>query len=63
MKEITNNGQGWQPKTGAKCGCRKGVQRDNCPSCEGTGYMIDFAAIRARSKAIREQSEAKKVQP
>jgi hypothetical protein len=38
----------YQPKTGAKCGCKPGIQRDNCPSCEGTGMLIDFAAIRAR---------------
>lgn len=38
----------YQPKTGARCSCRKGVQRENCPACEGTGFAIDFAAIRAR---------------
>lgn len=37
-----------QPTTGAKCSCRPGMERDNCPSCEGTGWRIDFAAIRAR---------------
>lgn len=36
------------PKTGARCSCRPGVQRDNCAACEGTGMVIDFAAIRAR---------------
>jgi hypothetical protein len=36
----------YQPKTGARCGCRRGVQRDNCPNCEGTGWVINFAAIR-----------------
>jgi len=41
-------GVGYQPKTGAKCNCGTGLQRDNCPACEGTGMMIDFAAIRAR---------------
>ena len=40
--------QQYQPKTGAKCGCRPGIHRDNCPNCEGTGQVIDFAAIRAR---------------
>lgn len=40
--------QGYQPKTGAACSCRPGVQRDNCAACEGTGMIIDFAAIRAR---------------
>lgn len=40
-------GRAWQPKTGALCSCRPGVERDNCPACEGTGQRIDFAAIRA----------------
>jgi hypothetical protein len=39
----------YQPKTGAPCGCKPGQQRDNCPSCEGTGQRIDFAAIRCRN--------------
>lgn len=38
----------YQPKTGAKCSCKRGVERDNCPTCEGTGWVIDFARIRAR---------------
>jgi hypothetical protein len=38
----------YQPKTGAKCGCKRGVQRDNCPNCEGTWLVIDFRAIRNR---------------
>jgi hypothetical protein len=38
----------YQPKTGAACGCKRGVQRDNCPACEGTGHVIDFRAIRTR---------------
>jgi hypothetical protein len=37
------------------------VQRDNCPNCEGTGYVIDFAAIRAtrrsREELMSEQRE------
>ena len=36
----------YQPKTGQSCFCKRGVQRDNCPSCEGTGMRIDFARIR-----------------
>ena len=40
----------YQPKTGAKCACRRGVQRDNCPACEGTGWVIDFRAIRDEQK-------------
>jgi hypothetical protein len=38
----------YQPKTGAPCSCKRGVQRDNCPNCEGTGWIIDFKAIRDR---------------
>lgn len=38
-----------KPKTGQPCTCKRGVQRDNCPQCEGTGQRIDFAAIRARA--------------
>lgn len=33
------------------CSCKRGQQRDNCPACEGTGYAIDFAAIRAQRVA------------
>jgi RecJ-like exonuclease len=40
----------YQPKTGEPCACKPGVQRDNCPACEGTGQRIDFAAIRARAE-------------
>ena len=39
----------YQPKTGQPCSCKRGVERDNCPACEGTGQRIDFAAIRARN--------------
>ena len=39
----------YQPKTGQACCCKRGVERDNCPACEGTGWRIDFAAIRARA--------------
>lgn len=38
---------GYQPKTGQRCSCRPGQERDNCPHCEGTGWRIDFAKIRA----------------
>jgi hypothetical protein len=38
----------YQPKTGAKCSCKRGVYRDNCPNCEGTGWVIDFKAIHDR---------------
>jgi len=39
----------YQPKTGARCGCRRGVQRDNCPACEGTGWLIDFRRTGGRA--------------
>lgn len=37
----------YQPLTGAKCGCKCGVERDNCRRCEGTGMVVDHSAIRA----------------
>lgn len=37
----------YTPKTGIKCSCKPGVYRDNCPTCEGTGWVIDFRAIHA----------------
>ena len=46
MKTTTN-----QPKTGQPCACKPGIMRDNCPQCEGTGWRIDFAAIRAKNLA------------
>ena len=39
----------YRPNTGITCGCRKGIQRDNCINCEGTGFMIAFRAIRAKN--------------
>jgi hypothetical protein len=44
----------YQPKTGEACSCKPGQQRDNCPSCEGTGQRIDFAKIRAKGKEVKE---------
>ena len=37
------------PLTGQACGCRPGVARDNCPTCEGGGMVIDFRAIHRRA--------------
>lgn len=51
----------FQPKTGLRCTCRKGVQRDNCPECEGTGWCIDFHAIRKR--AAKQQGGDHDTQP
>lgn len=39
------------PKTGARCSCKPGIARDNCPSCEGSGEVIDFKALRAQTAA------------
>lgn len=52
VNTLLGNVHKYQPKTGAKCGCRQGVQRDNCPNCEGTGYVIDFQAIRNRKPLV-----------
>ena len=39
----------YQPKTGVKCSCKKGIERDNCARCEGTGMQIDFKKIREQN--------------
>jgi len=41
----------YQPKTGIKCSCKPGIYRDNCPNCEGTGWVIDFKVIRDRRES------------
>jgi len=38
----------YQPTLGP-CSCKPGTRRDNCPTCEGTGRRVDFAAIRAQT--------------
>ncbi len=48
----------YQPKTGQACSCKPGQQRDNCPSCEGTGQRIDFKAIRAKN-VVKEDADKK----
>jgi hypothetical protein len=42
----------YTPYTGEACACKRGIERDNCPTCEGTGKVIDFAAIHARRRAV-----------
>lgn len=49
----------YQPKTGVKCTCKRGGQRDNCPTCEGTGWVIDFVAIRKANAAFREKNNGR----
>jgi len=44
----------YQPKTGSPCSCKRGVQRDNCQNCEGTGWVIDFKTIRELNKVTLE---------
>jgi len=38
---------------GISCGCKKGIERDNCPNCEGTGKSIDFRAMREQKPVNR----------
>lgn len=44
----------YQPKTGAKCCCKRGIARDNCPKCEGTGLVIDFSMFTGWFSDIRD---------
>lgn len=37
------------PKKGA-CGCKRGIHRDNCSNCEGTGIMIDWNTFHNKLK-------------
>lgn len=61
----------YQPKTGARCSCKRGISRDNCPTCEGTGWVIDFRKIHAERAIFillsqnvpGNQSAAKEPQP
>ena len=50
--KLLGNAYDNRPTTGAACGCKRGAQRDNCQACEGTGKVIDFAAIRARKPLV-----------
>jgi hypothetical protein len=52
VNALLGNRHEYQPKTGAKCGCKRGVQRDNCPNCEGTGFVVDFRAIWNRKPLV-----------
>ena len=40
-----------------KCNCKKGVWRDNCPECEGTGIRIDWRKFH-RKKQLKKWSTA-----
>ena len=52
VNALLGNVHEYQPKTGARCTCRPGIARDNCAACEGTGWKIDFAAIRNRPALV-----------
>lgn len=52
VNKLLGNVHEYQPRTGAKCGCRRGQDRDNCSNCEGTGQVIDFRAIRNRRPLV-----------
>lgn len=52
VNALLGNVHEYQPKTGARCACRPGMERDNCAACEGTGRRIDFAAIRNRKPLV-----------
>ena len=41
----------YQIRTGQRCTCKRGQERDNCAACEGTGWQLDFRAMRAQSTA------------
>ncbi len=53
---------GYQPKTGEPCSCRPGMERDNCPSCEGTGQKVDFKKIREQNIIPAEKKADESVQ-
>lgn len=46
---VTPDRPEYQPKTGVRCSCKRGIERDNCPNCEATGWVIDFKKIRDRN--------------
>jgi hypothetical protein len=52
VNKLLGNVREYQPKTGAKCGCRRGVQRDNCSTCEATGLVVDFHRIRTQPATV-----------
>lgn len=37
---------------GYRCGCKPGIERDNCPTCDGTGRALDFRAMREQSAEL-----------
>lgn len=41
-ESVDDEGPAAMPTAGP-CYCRRGIERDNCPQCEGTGTRIDWA--------------------
>jgi hypothetical protein len=52
VNALLGNVHEYQPKTGRTCSCKRGVMRDNCSACEGTGFAINFSAIRNRTPLV-----------
>jgi len=48
------------PLTGARCGCKRGIERDNCPNCEGTGKAIDWNRYH-QERRERQREEDKQI--
>lgn len=55
--ELNEGDQGYQPKTGQKCSCKPGSQRDNCRHCEGTGEIVNFKKIRDKKLSTDKLNE------
>lgn len=53
----------YQPKTGQRCDCKPGLQRDNCPACEGTYGLRSTAsaALRATRSNTQRRPELDRV--
>ena len=52
VNKLLGNVRDNAPKTGARCTCKKGIERDNCANCEGSGRCIDFKAIRSMPRVV-----------
>lgn len=52
VNDILGNVRDNAPKTGSKCSCKRGQERDNCAACEGSGMVIDFKAIRSMPRIV-----------
>lgn len=57
-KGVTSKTESYQPRTGQRCTCSPGVQRDNCSKCEGTGWEIDFSKIRKANRVANDDTDS-----